>query len=120
MTRQQARQPLGEAGAERGEVTVAGEAAAVALEGERRQVGRWLPGGYHWSPRRGDTVLVVKSGAEGSPCLVGMQDETVLEPGEVVLSTAQGTGIHLKPDGRILLKGTVEVEGTLTVNGQEV
>lgn len=120
MARQQGQEFLQESAANCGQVTVDGPELAVALAGERRQVGRWLPGGYHWSPRRGDTVLVVKSGAEGSPCLVGMQDETVLEPGEVVISTAQGTGIHLKPDGRILLKGTVEVEGTLTVNGQEV
>lgn len=120
MARQQGQELLQESAADCGQVTVDGPELAVALAGERRQVGRWLPGGYHWSPRRGDTVLVVKSGAEGSPCLVGTLDEAALEPGEVVLSTVQGTGIHLKPDGRILLRGTVEIEGTLTVNGQEV
>lgn len=120
MARQQGQELLQERAADCGQVTVDGPALAVALAGERRQVGRWLPGGYHWSPRRGDTVLVVKSGAEGSPCLVGRQDTEELEPGEVALSTVQGVGIHLKPDGRILLKGPVAVEGTLTVNGREV
>lgn len=43
-----------------------------------------------------------------------------MEPGEVMLSTVQGVGIRLTPDGRILLKGPVAVEGSLTVNGQEV
>ncbi len=120
MARQQGQEFLQEHTADCGQVTVDGPELAVALAGERRQVGRWLPGGYHWSPRRGEPVLVVKSGAEGSPCLVGTLDEAALEPGEVVLSTVPGTGIHLKPDGRILLRGTVEIEGTLTVNGQEV
>ncbi|MCI8414103.1 MAG: hypothetical protein HFF00_00550 [Ruminiclostridium sp.] len=121
MTRQQARQPLGEAGAERGEVTVAGEAAAVALEGERRQVGRWLPGGYHWTPRRGESVLVVKSGAEGEACLLGVEDTLPgLEPGEVFLSAAEGVGVRLTGDGKILLTGDVQITGTLRLNGKEV
>lgn len=120
MARQQGQEFLEEHTADCGQVTVDGPALAVALAGERRQVGRWLPGGYHWAPSRGDTVLVVKSGAEGSPCLVGTQDAEALEPGEVMLSTVQGVGIRLTPDGRILLKGPVAVEGSLTVNGQEV
>ena len=111
MTRQQARQPLGEAGAERGEVTVAGEAA----------VGRWLPGGYHWTPRRGESVLVVKSGAEGETCLLGVEDTLPgLEPGEVFLSAAEGVGVRLTGDGKILLTGDVQITGTLRLNGKEV
>lgn len=43
----------------------------MALAGERRDVALCLPGGYHWTPKRGDTVLVVKGGAEGAPCIVG-------------------------------------------------
>lgn len=120
MARQRDQEVLTESAAECGQVTVDGPSLAVALAGERRQVGRWLPGGYHWSPGRGETVLVVKSGAEGSPCLVGTEDTEALEPGEVYLSTAPGAGILLRPDGRILLRGAVEVEGPLTVNGREV
>lgn len=121
MTGQQARQPLREECVQRGEVTVAGERPAVALEGERRQVGRWLPGGYHWTPKRGDAVLVVKSGAEGDACLLGVEDTfPELEPGEVFLSAAEGAGIRLTADGRILLLGDVQVTGSLRVNGEEV
>lgn len=119
MARQQ--QPVGEESVQKGQVTVAGEKAAVALEGERRQVGRWLPGGYHWTPRRGDTVLVVKSGAEEEPCLLGVEDTLPeLEPGEVFLSAAEGVGVRLTADGKILLLGDVQVTGSLQVNGKEV
>ena len=62
---------LEEAAAELGQVTVPGAPAGVALAGERRDVALCLPGGYHWTPKRGDTVLVVKGGAEGAPCIVG-------------------------------------------------
>lgn len=58
---------LEEAAAELGQVTVPGAPAGVALAGERRDVALCLPGGYHWTPKRGDTVLVVKGGAEGAP-----------------------------------------------------
>lgn len=118
-----ARQPQfpQDAGASQGEVTLDGEDLAVALEGERRQVGRWLPGGYHWTPRRGDTVLVMKSGPEGSPCLLAAEDtQTELEPGEVYLSASPGVGVRLTTDGRILLEGPVRVTGSLKVNGKEV
>ena len=93
----------------------------MALEGERRQVGRWLPGGYHWTPRRGESVLVVKSGAEGEACLLGVEDTLPgLEPGEVFLSAAEGVGVRLTGDGKILLTGDVQITGTLRLNGKEV
>lgn len=63
--------PLAEPGAELGQVALAGPPVGVALAGERRNVTVCLPGGYHWTPQPGQAVLVVKSGPEGSPCLVG-------------------------------------------------
>lgn len=79
-----------------------------------------LPGGYHWTPQPGQAVLVVKSGPEGSPCLVGAPEEEGTVPGEVWLSVAPGVGVRLTKDGKLRLQGPVEVDGTLTVNGQEV
>lgn len=41
-------------------------------------------------------------------------------PGEVWLSVTPGVGVRLTKDGKLRLQGPVEVDGTLTVNGQEV
>ena len=110
---------LQEPPAELGQVTLSGALVGVALAGERRNVTVCLPGGYHWTPERGQTVLVVKSGPEGAPCVVGTPAEEA-QGGEVWLSVAQGAEIRLGQDGVIRLTGPVEVQGSLTVNGQEV
>lgn len=120
MAREQTEERLQEPGAELGRVTLAGASAGVALAGERRNVTLCLPGGYHWTPRQGETVLVIKSGPEATPCVVGVPEETPAGPGEVWLSVAQGVGVRLTADGRIQLQGPVEVIGTLRVNGKEM
>ena len=114
MARPRGRSLLEEPAAQTGQVTLAGTPAGVGLEGERRDLPLFGPGGYHWAPRRGDQVLVVKTGSEEVPALVGVRQEEVLEPGEVWLSAAEGAGIRLKPDG------TIALTGKITVNGQEV
>ena len=108
---------LEEPAAELGEVTLAGSSAGVALAGERRETVLCAPGGYHWTPKNGDTVLVVKSGAEGNPCVAGRVQEDDPAPGEVWISAASGAGIRLRPDGTILCTGNLRVTGTLTVEG---
>ncbi len=67
MARGQQETRLQEPGAEWGEVTLSGDTVGVSLAGERRRVRVCLPGGYHWVPDRGETVLVVKSGPEEAP-----------------------------------------------------
>lgn len=114
MARPRGRDLLEEETAQTGQVTLAGTPAGVGLEGERREVPLFGPGGYHWAPHQGDTVLVIKTGPEESPAAVGVRETEDLEPGEVWLSVAEGAGIRLKPDGTIALTGKV------TVNGQEV
>ena len=111
---------LEEAAAELGQVTVPGAPAGVALAGERRDVALCLPGGYHWTPKRGDTVLVVKGGAEGAPCIVGTPAGQKVPAGEVFLSVKTGVGVRLTADGRICLVGPVEIAGSLSVNGKEM
>ena len=121
MSGRQVQEELAEPTAELGQVTVSGGATGVALEGERRNVTLCLPGGYHWTPRRGETVLVVKSGPDLAPCVTGravMQEG--LEPGEALLSVSEGSAIRLKADGGIEITGEVTVTGRLTVNGREV
>lgn len=114
MASQQGRELLAEPAAELGQVTLSGPAPGVALAGERRNVTVCAPGGYRWAPAQGDTVLVIKCGAEQAPCLAGTVQENDLEPGEICLSAASGAEIRLTPDGEIRLTGRV------TVNGQEV
>ena len=76
--------------------------------------------GVAWVPDRGETVLVVKSGPEEAPCVVGGQVEESIRPGEVWISVAPGAGIRLTKEGTIQLQGRVEVEGSLWLQGQEV
>ena len=96
------------------------KASLAALAGERRDVALCLPGGYHWTPKRGDTVLVVKGGAEGAPCIVGTPAGQKVPAGEVFLSVKNGVGVRLTADGRICLVGPVEIAGSLSVNGKEM
>lgn len=121
MTDRQAREDLREPAAELGQVTLSGDSAGVALEGERRNVTLCLPGGYHWTPRRGDTVLVIKSGPDCAPCVAGQaMEDRALVPGEAVLSVAEGTSIRLLAQGGIEITGAVELTGSLKVNGRDV
>ncbi len=114
MARPRGKDLLEEPAAQAGQVTLAGSPAGVVLEGERRNLPLFGPGGYRWAPSRGDRVLVIKTGPEEAPAGVGVLTEEDLAPGEVWISAAAGAGIRLKPDGTIALTGKV------TVNGQEV
>ena len=48
-----------------GEVTLAGDPAGVYLDGERRALPVFGPGGYVWRPAVGQRVLVLKAGERG-------------------------------------------------------
>lgn len=98
-----------------GPVTLPGDPAGAYLEGERRGVAVYAPGGYHWVPAAGDEVLVLKTGERGEkPCAVGVAaGGQGLLPGEVLIS-AGACAIKLGMDGR------VSVTGDLTVNGVPV
>lgn len=98
-----------------GPVTLPGEGAGAWLEGERRDLTVYAPGGYHWVPALGDEVLVLKAGERGEkPCAVGVSaGGQGLAPGEVLI-TAGGASIKLGLDGK------VAVTGSLTVNGVPV
>ena len=113
---------LPEESAQLGQVTLAGASTGVALAGERRNVVLCAPGGYRWTPRRGDTVLVIKSGPEQTGCIAGevCPEEEAPEPGEVYISVAEGAGIRLKRNGGIEIRGDLRVTGSLTVNGRQV
>lgn len=99
-------------GAETGVVTLEGEKTAVYLTGERRGLPLLSPGGYCWRPAEGDTVLVLKSGADGEELWVAgvPGDGTDLAPGEVRIQSRQAA-VFLGSDGSIDLRGTVKLNG---------
>ena len=100
-------------GAETGVVTLEGEKTAVYLTGERRDLPVLSPGGYCWRPAEGETVLVLKSGADGEELWVAgvPGDGTDLAPGEVRIQSRQAA-VFLGNDGSIDLRGTVKINGT--------
>lgn len=106
------KQPIGEAPAELGTVTLGGDPAGVSMGGERRWLPVFTPGGYSWRPTVGDKVLVLKTGSQKeNPCIVGMQQQADdLGPGEVKLN---GVDCSLR-----LGTGQVELEGQVFINGR--
>lgn len=95
-----------------GPVTVPGDPAGAYLEGERRGLAVYAPGGYHWIPGLGDEVLALKAGEAGeSPCVLGVASQAAgLRPGEVLIQAGE-CSILLSPENG------VEIRGRLTVNG---
>ena len=67
-----------------GRVTLPGDPAAVYLDGERRELPVYGPGGYIWRPAKDQQVLVLKTGAAGeAPCVAGALcgDDREVSPG---------------------------------------
>ena len=99
-----------------GRVTLDGDPAGVYLDGERRDLPVFGPGGYVWRPRLEQQVLVLKAGERGeAPCVAGTPCGGTwdLKPGEIVIHSGEAV-IRLEEDG------TVDVTGRLTVNGKTV
>lgn len=123
ISNREAPQVIADPAADLGQVTLPGTPAGVLLAGERRNVPVIAPGGYHWTPEAGDTVLVLKSGVEQAPCVAGKAEKSpspAVAPGEVFLSVADGAGILLQKDGGLVLTGRVKITGALTVEGTVV
>lgn len=114
-----------------GPVTLVGGELAAWLEGERRDLAVFSPGGYHWCPQLGDQVLVLKAGEGGEqPCAIGVAQGGALSPGEILIQTGKAS-VYLAPDGSLQLstgkgsismdvKGEIALTGRFTVNGTVV
>lgn len=100
--------------AEVGVTTIGGGEAAVLTRGEDRALPVYGPGGLVWTPKAGDTVLVIKGGSgREEQCIAGAlarRETDELEPGELRLYSG-GASLTLRNDG------TVEIYGRLVVNG---
>ena len=87
----------------------------MCLDGERRDLPIFGPGGYLWRPAREDQVLVIKTGSDGeAPCIAGKRNESEekLEEGEVL--------IYSKNASIRLSRGMISMEGIVLVNGKTV
>lgn len=114
-------------GSDLGVTSISGGSAGVVTRGEVRKLPVYGPGGYAWRPASGETVLVIKGGTGGEEsCVAGAKQGEVpdeLQPGEVYIH-ANGGSVYLKENGTvevqgdgIVLKGRVDVNGSLYVNG---
>jgi hypothetical protein len=97
-----------EAAADSGVVTLSGSSLAAYSGGEWRQLNLYSPGGVAWKPEVGTQVLLLRLGAEGTPCVAGALCTEIddLNPGEIRLAS-KGASITLRNDG------TIEVQGQL-------
>ena len=99
-----------------GRVTIGGERSAVLLDSERRGLEVYSPGGYRWTPRAGQKVLVIQGRGE-IPCVAGLrQGET---PPEKVTVGADGGGtLELDGANAELAGERIDLAGAVYVNGE--
>ena len=114
----QQKQFVPEGSVQTGRVTIPGETVAVELDGERRGLTVYGPGGYRWRPAEGEKVLVFKTG--DGLCVAGVPADTSLEEGEVGLFAPGGAAITLRKSGRVDVDGEVAVRGALSVNEEDL
>lgn len=108
--------------ADLGVTTISGGSVGVVTRGEVRSLPVYGPGGYVWLPENGAAVLVIKGGPGGEEqCVSGMQQRNAPEgmlPGEVYIYGPGGNSVYLKRDGSVELRGDVDIQGSLSVNGE--
>lgn len=102
-----------ESSVDRGVVTQNQETTGVYLEGERREISVYAPGGYAWVPSIGQEVLVLKES-------LGEQ-QVVATPAKVAGLSAGDVAIYTEGGGKIVLSGNrVAISGTVEINGQSL
>lgn len=104
-----------------GVITMSGGETAALLDCERRGLQVYAPGGYHWTPKVGQRVLVIQGRGE-IPCVVGARqgggapDAVTVEAKRLSLL---GDSVDVAAQGKALVQGEkVELEGEIYVNGQ--
>ena len=107
------------AGISTGKVTIAGDATAVMLQGERRELPIASPAGIAWAPAAGDDVIVLCS-EEGERCVIGLAggQRGKAAPGEIIMECGS-VSMRLGKQG-INITGKLNVQGQLILNGVDV
>ena len=92
----------------------------MMLGGEKRDVELLVFPGLSWKPAAGEQVLVLRAGDEYFVCGVpGAESGDGLAAGELRLKS-RGASVTVKNDGGIELRGSVNVVGSLLINGANI
>ena len=106
--------------AEIGVVTISGNKPSVMLGGEKRNVELLVFPGLSWKPAAGEQVLVLRAGDEYFVCgAPGVEDGNGLAAGEFRLKS-RGASVTVRNGGGIELRGSVNVAGSLSINGTNI
>lgn len=106
-----------EPAAEIGVVTSGGARPSVMLGGERRRMETASPGGLRWMPVEGEQVIVTRCGDE--LFVTGSLSGAPKRTGGLYLENGNAC-ICLNADGKIELRGEVNVVGSLMLNGVDI
>lgn len=102
-------------GAGSGSVSIGGGSAAVMLDGEKREIATACPGGFFWTPKAGQEVLVLKDDS-GGRYILGVLDGGV--PDKLAIK-AGNAAMYLNSDG-VSLEGDIRINGRLYINGTDI
>lgn len=100
-------------------VTIGGTQSAVQAGSEIRGLETVAPGGCVWMPQQNQEVLTVPcdSGEMVILGVVGDAPPAGMCGGEIYFHAGSGASVFLRQDGQVVIKGEVNVEGSLCVNG---
>lgn len=122
LSEQYIRGDRGEKNAKVAAVTIGGVQSAVQAGSEIRGLKTVAPGGYVWVPQQSQEVLTVPCD-DGEMVVLGVVGDIPpagIQEGEVYIHAGSGASVFLRRDGQIVIKGAVNVEGSLCVNGAPV
>lgn len=117
----QQKQPADSGESQIGIVTIGGGEPAVMLDCERRSLPMYGPGGYTWTPRVGQRVLVIQGQGE-VPCVVGTRQGQA-SPDRVTVSgrqtTVRGSRVDVSAADKVQLEAPeINLEGQVLIRGQ--
>ncbi len=116
----QQKRPADEGEGQTGIVTMSGGETAVLLDRERRGLQLYSPGGYTWTPKVGQRVLVIQGRGE-IPCVVGalqgcIPDQVGIQGKKLTLS---GERANVTAQESVAIQGgRIELNGQVYVNGE--
>lgn len=119
----QQKQPADNGEGQTGYVTMNGSELAVMLESERRGVELYAPAGYHWTPKVGQRVLVIRGQGE-IPCIIGAREDGDVPDRvgiQARLLNQSGEDIHISAQRNVTISaGVVDIRGEVYVNGTKL
>lgn len=117
----QQKRPADEGEGQTGIVTMSGGETAVLLDRERRGLQIYSPGGYNWTPKVGQRVLVIQGRGE-IPCVTGalqgggVPDRVSIQAKNLALS---GSTVSVISGQNAAVQGTrIDLNGQVYVNGE--